>query len=287
MMKHIVFFTVIIAISMTGCVGEKPLSEIEATDEEAIYNVIRIDNYRLSTLDLIASDTVEFIIDQDTASTFCWHVIEESNEDLSVSISDYKVDSPVGPVYSASVDYSRTFSGTFETLRYNAETDSMERFSKEFVLSGSRSAVCQQWGISNQVRRGWLLISISDARFSTPAGSYHFLDSLYYSLSTDSIGTFSYGIHNPDDLIHFELDEEVTIHHRLIDDVDLLLMFVPVNNYAYQLAVPQPDSSGGFEVVFDMPGRRIYGQLRFLVINAKAIFNDYRASGYSYNYSTR
>ena len=286
-MRYVIFFTVIIAIFATGCVGDKPLSEIEATDEEAIYNVIQIDNYRLSTLDLITSDTVEFIINQDTLSTLCWHSVEETDEDFSIDISDHKVDSPVGPVYSASVEYSKTFVGTFETLRYNAEIDSMERFPKEFVLTGTRSAVCQQWGISNQVRRGWILISISDARFSTPGGGYHFLDSLCYVSSTDSMGVFSYGIRNLEDLVHFETGEEVTIHYRLIDDEDFLFVFVPVNDYAYQLAVPQPDSSGGFKVVFDMPARRIYGQLRFLVINAKAILSDYRASGYSYNYSTR
>jgi len=289
-MKHISFSAIIIAFFMMGCVGEKPLSEIEATDEEAIYNVMFIDNYRLTTLDLISSDvpdTLEFIADPDPENPLYWHVIEETDEDFVVDISNDPVDSPVGPVYSASVNYVKTYNGTFEVVRYNEDTDEIERYSKDFVLKGTRNAECQQWGLSNQVRRGWLLTSISDVRFFTPQGDYHFLDDFHYNTSTDSLLYFTYGTYSPDELVHFELEESVIVHYQLIENSDLLLMYVPINDFGYQLVIPQPDSQGGFEVIFNMPSRKIYGQLRFLVLNAGAFYDDYRASGYSYNYSTR
>lgn len=291
-MKYISFFAVIIVVSVAGCVGEKPLSEIEATDEEAIYNVMFIDNYRLTTLDLISSDvpdTLEFIANPDPENPLYWHIVEGIDEDFQVDISNDLVDSPVGLIYSASVSYDKTYSGTFEILRYNEDTDTsnIERYSKEFVLKGTRDAECQQWGLSNQVRRGWLLTSIGDARFFTPEGGYHFLDDFYYNSSTDSMLDFTYGTYSLEDLVHFEPGEEVTVHYQLTDNNDLLLMYVPVNDFGYQMAVPQPDSPEGFKVVFNMPGKKIYGQLRFLIINAGAFYDDYRASGYSYNYSTR
>lgn len=282
----IIAFTVIAALF--NCVGDKPVSSFEATDEEAIFNVMLIDNNRISSLEILPTDepdTLGFMESPDTLHPLYWHNVVETEEDFEVIILDHLVETDIGMVYQANVTYMQTWTGTFETLKYNIAADSLERYSKEFTLEGTREAVCQQWGLSNNQRRGWILISIGDAQFISSGADYHFLSELYFDSHPDYDSVFSFNIQPPGDFIEFNPGEELTIRFDFNDDSDLLLMFLPADDSDYQLAEPVSHPDSGYQVVFNMPSQSdLYGQLKFLVVNAGLIDDDYKAFGYSFNY---
>jgi hypothetical protein len=286
-MKKIYLIMPAIALISLSCTGDKPLSQLEATDEEAIYNVVMVDYGRLAHLEILPTtlpDTLEFMANPDSLHPLGWHNVTDINESFDVNISDQLVQSPYGLVYQGVANYTKTWTGTFEILRYNGEADSLERYTKDFTLRGTRTAICQKWGITSQ-RRGWHLTSIGDARYESPGHSYPFLDHLYFHADSNPESVFVFGIRATEDLIEFESGEELTIRFEYHDPHDLLLLFIPANNYGYQLAEPQPRAGGGFEVVFSLPQvTRIYGQIRILVVNAGQYESDYKAIGFSYNY---
>jgi len=289
-MKFTLSIPLIAVALLSACIGDKPLSPYEATDEEAIFNVVMIDNGRLSELVILPAsmpDTLAFIANPDSGQPLYWHVVDSTIDDFRVLFSDQPVQSPVGLVNQANVNITKTWQGTFNILNYNYEADSLERYSKEFKLTGTRSAVCQQWGQTSQ-RRGWLLTAIGHARFVSPGSGYPFLSNLTYDSDSNDDTIFHTGTMDLEDIIRFDAGEEVTLNFSLEDDSDPALIYVPVNNYGYELAVPTPDGSGGYRVIFVMPSiSRIYGQFRFLVINAGNFSGNYAASGYSFNYRVR
>ncbi|MCP4580353.1 MAG: hypothetical protein GY839_01950 [candidate division Zixibacteria bacterium] len=285
-MKHLVVSSLIALLILMACTGDKPLSQYEASDEEAIFNVITIDNIRLSELAIFPSDvpdTLEFIQNPDAENPLYWHTVDSTDEQLRVLISNQPVDSPVGLVEQASGTLTKTWLGVFNSLRYNDDADSLERYAREFELAGTRSSICQKWGQSSH-RRGWILTSIGSARFTSPGGGQSFLNNLVYQSESNSDSVFHEGVVDTDDILRFDSEEEVTIRYDLNNDSDLLFMLIPVGNYSYELASPVPAPAGGYQVTVAMPStRRLYGQLRFLVIND----GDYQAVGYSYNYRVR
>jgi len=278
-----------VALSM-ACIGDKPLSQYEATDEEAIFNVVMIDNGRLSELAILPAsipDTLSFIANPDPDQPLYWHVIDSTIDDFRVIFSDQPVQSPIGLVNQANVNMTRTWQGVFNILRYNNGADSLERYAKEFELAATRSAICQQWGQTSQ-RRGWLLTAIGHARYVTPGHDQAFLIDLTYDSASNDAFVFQTGIQSLEDITRFDAEEEVTLNFRVNSESDLVYIYVPVNNFSYTLAVPVPDGSGGYQVSLVIPSiSRIYGQLRFLVINAGYVSIDYAASGYSFNYRVR
>jgi hypothetical protein len=288
-MRHLIFLLLALSLLTLACNTKNPVSPIEATNEEAIYNVLFNDYPRLTSLELLTSaipDTQAFLATPDSSRTLYWHEIETTHDTLVISISDEPVASPVGLVYQAGINYSIRYNGQFHSMRYNSIADSIERFSKPFILNGSRIATCQQWGLPDHVRRGWLLTSISDARFYS--GDYHYLNGLQYSTTNHPADTgFIYGSSDPYLIRSANAGDEMDVHFGLIDSTDLLLMYIPQSDYGYQLAVPQPDSASDYGVAFDLPSHKIFSQIRFLVINAGAIGGTYKASGYSYNYRTK
>jgi len=286
-MRTSILMLVILSIMFCSC--DEPLSQLEATDNEAIYNVILVDNYRVGDLEIIPSDipdTTSYIENPDTANILYWHKIEQTEEDFDIVISDQPVETEVGSFYQAEATYMKTWSGIFNIIRYNNNADSLERFSKDFALTGIREAICLKMGSTNQ-RRGWVLTSIGDAEFISPAAEPRFLDYLYYFSGSSSDSIFDFGSRSLNDLICFNTGEEVTITFDLLGDLDELIMHEPTDNYYYQLSEPQPDPSGGYRVVFNMPSVRLNGQLKFLVINVGDISEDYLARGFCYNYKTQ
>lgn len=210
-MKLAVSISLIAVALLLACVGDKPLSPNEATDEEAIFNVLMIDNGRISELAILPAsipDTLAFIANPDSEQPLYWHVVDSTLDDFRVLFSDQPVQSPVGLVNQANVNMTKTWQGTFNILRYNDEADSLERYSKEFTLTGTRSAVCQQWGQTSQ-RRGWLLTAIGHARFVSPGSGYTFLNNLAYDSDSNDESIFHTGTMALEDIIRFDAEEEL------------------------------------------------------------------------------
>jgi hypothetical protein len=289
-MKPIALILISAAALLVACTGDKPLSQYEATNEEAIFNVVMIDNGRLSELVILPvsmPDTLAFIADPDPAQPLYWHVVDSTTDDFRVIFSDQPVQSPIGLVNQANATITRTWQGVLNILRYNDNADSLERYSKEFELTATRSAICQQWGQTSQ-RRGWLLTAIGHARFVTPGHDLAFLNNLTYDSDSNDDTIFHTGTTDLDDIPRFDAGEEVTLRFRVNDETNLVYVYTPIDNFGYELASPVPDGAGGYQVSFVIPSiSRIYGQFRFLVINAGHVSIDYAASGYSFNYRVR
>jgi hypothetical protein len=288
-MKYLAGFGLNCLLLLAGCSGKNPVSPIEATNQEAIYNVLFQDNYRIVAfdfLDLAMPDTQAFIDNPDPNKPCIWHDVQFTDEDLIVTILDQPVPSPVGLVYEGHVTYTVNDTGKIRILMYNAAADSIERDSVKFDIRANRSATCQQWGQVNKVRRGWLLTSISDARI-TAGQSYHFLSNFTYSSASHRDTTFVYGNHEPGELVSFSQSEQVTFQYQLPDSLDRVFAYIPDNDYGYGLAEPVRDSLGIWRASFTMPSRKINGQLFFFVVNVGQFDQVYRASGFSYNYRIR
>ena len=285
-MRIITAFLIIAAIMLfTSC--EKPLSQFEATDSEAIFNVVLIDNNRVAELDILTAtvpDTLTFISDPDTLTPIFWHDIDSTFEDFEPVISSEPVETEVGLFYEANVDYLITWFGTLNIFRFNNDADSLERYDKEFTLIGSREATCLKMGSTNY-RRGWVLTSIGDAEFHSPTGEAQFFDYLYYHAQSNPDSVFEFGSRSLNDLVSFELGAQMRLKFDYNDSLYQPIVHIPSDIYYYRLAEPQVDPLGGFQVVLEMPAvDRIFGQLKFLLINIGDFSDDYAAQGYSYNY---
>jgi len=289
-MKKLGLIAIAAAFLGLGCSGEKPFSQIEATDEEAIFNVFFSDYPRLTALDLpkvVQVDTQSYIDNPDPDRPIYWHQVAYTDEDLNIAILDNPVPSPIGLVNQANISYAVLDTGYFWMMRFNVAADSMERFSQRFSMRASRTAVCQQWGQPNQSRRGWLLIEISDARYSSTGQSYHFLQNFGYSSVSHPDTNFVYASHELSELLSFHPSESVHVSYDLIDSLDIVLAFVSQGDFGYQLALPERDSADIYNLDFAQPSKKIYGQLLFLVVNVGDFDAPYRANGFSYNYRIR
>jgi len=289
MMRKIIWIFLALAGLLLSCDEDSnPIDSVEATDEEAIFNVIMLDHPRLSVLDILSTDipdTLTFTETPDAANPLYWHVVDTTYESITITISNTQVDSPVGLVYQSYAHYTETYEGTFEILAYNSSADSLERYSKEFSLAGSRNVYCQKWGTSSQ-RRGWVLTSISGASF-TAGGGYNFPDDLYYHCQSNDDSAFVISTQETDDIVRFDAEEQLTLTYNDISSTDLVYIFVPDENYSYILATPEL-VDGSYQVQITMPSvSRLWGQLRFLVINAGQYSQNYKATGHSYNYRIR
>jgi len=79
----------LVILSIMFCSCDEPLSQLEATDNEAIYNVILVDNYRVGDLEIIPSDipdTTSYIENPDTANILYWHKIEQKPRRTLISL---------------------------------------------------------------------------------------------------------------------------------------------------------------------------------------------------------
>jgi|GEM_PF-1983869 hypothetical protein len=288
-MKHVIGIIFIFGLVIMACSGKNPVSPIEATDEEAIYNVLFQDNYRITVFDffkIAIPDTAAFLANPDPNNPCIWHDVQYTSENLVITILDNPVQSPVGLVMEGHVTYTINDTGKFRIIMYNSAADSIERDSVKFNLTMTRSATCQQWGRTNTIRRGWLLTSISDARVSG-GQNYPFLSGLRYSSVTHADTSFVYGTHEPGEMLKFSPSEEISIRYQTPDSLDKVFIYIPSNNYGYRLATPQKDSLGVWRATFTMPSVNIYGQLFFYVVNVGNFNQAYRASGYSFNYRIR
>ncbi len=111
-------FMMAVALLM-ACVGDKPLSQYEATNEEAIFNVVMIDNGRLSELVILPTsipDTLEFIANPDPDQPLYWHVVDSTTDVFRVLFSDQPVQSPIGLVNQANVNMIKTRHGVFNRV---------------------------------------------------------------------------------------------------------------------------------------------------------------------------
>lgn len=289
-MKKLIMFAMMGLALLLACTGDTPFSEFEATDEEAIFNVVMLDNARLSNLSILPDeipDTLAFIANPDSAQPLYWHVIDTTTDEFRVTLSDHQVESPIGPVDQGNVIYTKTWLGAFESFRYNAAADSLERYTAEFQMVGTRAAACQRWGVATSQRRGWLLAAMGDARFSA-GGSQIFLDKLVFHSESNDDSLFHYGLKNTADIVRFDAGEEAVFDLELSNPANLLYMFIPVGNFGYELAPLVEFQPGEYEVTVTMPSiSYVYGQLKFLVVNLGNYPDEYKALGYSYNYRIR
>lgn len=284
---RLIIISVLLSMLIFTC--DKPTSQQEATDNEAIYNVILVDNYRLGSLEIFHSnttipDTIAFIEEPDTLNPIFWHDISETEEEFDVVINPEKVETEFGNFYQASVDYSKTWEGIFNLMRYNIDADSLERFSLVFSMQGEREAVCQQWGSAGSSRRGWKLIEMSGAEFRSSGSGSFSLSSLYYHADSRDDSVFSILSRELDEIPDFDISEQVRLSFNYETQNNLLLIYIPYNDYYYRAANIDTDDTGGYEVIFNMPSRQLYGQLKFLTINLDEITERYKARGYGYNY---
>ncbi len=287
-MKWLYLILAGITLLTAACGDDNPTSSVEGTDYEAITNVIILDNYRLSEITAFPEtvpDTASFIANPITDQPLYWHVVDSTIERISTNYSPEQVQSPVGLVDQANVGYTIKWYGVFHALAYNQSADSIERYDKEFMITGSRSAIVQRWGRSN-LRRGWLLTSISGATIGS-GGGQPFLQDLKFESSSNDDSTFSYTISDLDELVQFNAGEGIALSYEMPSEDDLAYIYIPVENYSYELAEPTI-SGDGYRITLNMPtASRIYGQLKFYVVNAGDFEDDYRASGFSYSYKTR
>lgn len=288
-MRWITILIIMLSIFALNCEDDNPVSYYESTDEEAILNVVMVDNVRLSGVSPFTDatpDTLAYIDDPIADQPLYWHVVDSTVERLPITYSTNQVESPVGLVDQAYANYTIKFYGNFYNLVYNSEADSLERYVKEFVITGTRRAICQRWGRAGSTRRGWTLISISGATISA-GGGQAFLQDLRYISSSNDDSTFSVSLTEVDELLEFDTEEEITLRFDLDSESDLAYIYIPNNNFGYSLAEPTTISDG-YEVAVTMPSySNIYGQFRFYVVNVGDYEDIYRSSGYAYNYQMR
>ena len=149
-----------------SCSGHDVSGPEDATDLDAIYRLVTIDEtdeFNIDLLDFSIPDTsAPNIIAYD--QLFYWFDLSTDSLDLQISLDYPGSHDSLGTLPEAAVQMIKKFYGTLEIIGVDTVNGSEVpvRISRPFVIRGEVSAYFVKYGPDYSHRRGWLMREISD-----------------------------------------------------------------------------------------------------------------------------
>ena len=167
--RYIGVLALLSAVMSFSCGDTGVTKPKDATNEDAIYNIIRYDAPSLFNLDLLdfsVPDTLPFATGT-IVPTVYWYDPDRDSLFIDIQIRYPQSGDPIGTIPVANVSVSKHFFGSFEIIGVDTAGGGSEpvRMSKEFAIMGLIDAYFEKYGFDSDSRRGWLLTQISDAVF--------------------------------------------------------------------------------------------------------------------------
>ncbi len=273
MIKLIKLLPVLVAI-MLGCGRSGVEPPADATDEDAIYNIIRYDSpsaFSLDLLDLSVPDTNQGLL---TAfePIHWWHTIGHDSLDIDIRIFEPQPGDTSGAVPYANVRVVKYFWGTLEVIALDTTGGSPQRvrFSKSFGMLGVINSVFEKVGFDYNTRRGWRFMQISDAVFTSLSQTVPPPPPTVEIQTADSLIRVNPGIKLLRYIPQFTPGESVNVSIYPIDTSSVVSVRYP-SGTGYMTQVPPRGPGGVFRTGFTFPRYEEFGHFLVDIINPAAI----------------
>jgi hypothetical protein len=141
----------------------------EATDADAIMNIITYDRpsmFNFDLLDFSIPDT-SVRLDGPYVPVHFWRTREKDSLATDIQINLPEPGDTLGSVPWALVSLTKFFYGTLHIIATDTSDGGSQpvRLAKSFTIKGSMSAVFEKVGFDYNTRKGWILSQISDIRY--------------------------------------------------------------------------------------------------------------------------
>ncbi len=273
MIKLIKLLPVLVAI-MLGCGRSGVEPPADATDEDAIYNIIRYDSpsaFSLDLLDLSVPDTNQGLLTAFEPIRW-WHTIGHDSLDIDIRIFEPQPGDTSGAVPYANVRVVKYFWGTLEVIALDTAGGSPQRvrFSKSFGMLGVINSVFEKVGFDYNTRRGWRFMQISDAVFTSLSQTVPPPPPTVEIQMADSLIRVNPGIKLLRYIPQFTPGESVNVSIYPIDTSSVVSVRYP-SGTGYMTQVPPRGPGGVFRIGFTFPRYEEFGHFLVDIINPAAI----------------
>ncbi len=266
-----VFLAIIIACGRSGV--EPPA---DATNEDAIYNIIRFDSpsaFSLDLFDLSVPDTSLGLLTE-YQPVYWWHTVGHDSLDIDIRIFEPQPGDTSGAVPYANVRVAKYFWGTLEVIALDTAGGSPQRvrFSKSFGMLGVINSVFEKVGFDYNTRRGWRFMQISDAVFTSLSQTVPPPPPTVEIQTADSLIRVNPAIKLLRYIPQFTPGESVTVSIYPIDTSSVVSIRYP-SGAGYATQLPRREAGGVFRAGFSFPRHEEFGHFLVDIINP-AVLSD-------------
>ena len=175
-MSRIIYFIALMAalVSLISCgtSGVDPIAD--ATDEDAIYNIIRFDNPHAFNIDRLGTpvpDTSMILAGSPYQPLYFWRTVSWDSLFIDINPPDTIIEDSSRIVVTRSVDVKQMFRGKLEIIALDtAGGDHRVHLSKNYASEGIIRATFKKYGFDYNTRRGWLLTDIGNTIYGAQLG---------------------------------------------------------------------------------------------------------------------
>jgi len=220
--------------SLFSCGDTGVSSKEDATDFDAIYNIIRYDKpdeFNVDLIDFSIPDTLVPLLSDIIIDRY-WYVVDSTQYAVSINIENPDQNDSLGAVPTADVIIDKRFLGNFEIIGRDTTggQNTPVRDSTRFGIQAIMTAQFERFGFYYNYRRGWLLSKISNVSYfniGTRAGEIRtYIDSPSYNhVRLEDVQT------PLSDVVEFSPGDSVT---------------VTIQNCVYPFTSIRYDGGGGF-----------------------------------------
>jgi len=282
----IIAFSILGLVIMAGCgkTGVDPSED--ATDEDAIFNIIRYDEPTAFDLDLIdfSIPDTSMVLGYPYRPVHFWRTIETDSLNTALDVRLPGPGDTIGTVAQATAVVRRIIRGKLEIIAVDTVggSDLTVRLSKNYRMVGNIDAFFEKVGFDYNTRRGWVLRRISDAIFKPVVGDQSvILPTILISRASepDSTITIYPGIKTISLIPQFAMGESLLVTVLTQDTAGFVTMRFPSGNgYVYRRV--EPTNPGIFISGFTLPNYLEFNHIAVDVVasNMVADTSTYKAN---------
>ena len=200
MRNYFALIWVVILILSSGC-GKKGVDPVEdATDVDAVANIVLFDYGHLFLPDSLATpipDTLPLELASPYKLEKFWRTVELDSLILMIGEQDTIIEDSVRIVPIRGVTVARHMRGKLEIMATDTSDGESRtvRMSKPYFTSGSVNGTVKKYGFDYNTRRGWLLTDIGNARYSYGDRVVHICSSSHpEDTITPGLGTYPFSL---------------------------------------------------------------------------------------------
>jgi hypothetical protein len=185
----------IVFLANCGNTGVDPV--VDATDEDAIYNIIRYDNPRTFNIDFLnmpVPDTSDLLAGTPYQPLHFWRTVTWDSLFIGIGRPDTTLEDSSRIIVVRTVDVKQMFRGNLEIIALDTAGGSqIVRLSKHYSAEGNIPATFKKYGFDYNTRRGWLLTSIGNTIYGNQLGQVRIWPADHPD-SVISVGTREYSL---------------------------------------------------------------------------------------------
>jgi hypothetical protein len=166
-------FVILILASGCGKTGVDPIED--ATDIDAIINIVRYDNaalFNADKLDMPIPDTSELLAGQPYQLVNYWRTVNWDSLFILIGRQDTILEDSTRIIPFRNIEVQQFFAGSLEIIALDTADGNSRRvhLSKSYSSKGTIEGVVKLYGFPYNTRRGWMLTEIGNSIYGPQIG---------------------------------------------------------------------------------------------------------------------